>query len=156
MHISFLSNLNQNSPNYDFRQLKHFSEKNYWQRTGIAKTEICQFMDNTDCLYDFCIMSIGWRSNKPIGKQAEFWKCGQVSQKIFGYPYFKLPPGGPVGALRARRGFAAITGPLFPDYIPQRMRGMAMDSGLLRPVPTRCLKIDAFLFLWCIGIHYAL
>ena len=50
-----------------------------------------------------------------------------------------------MGALCARRGFAAITGPLFPDYIPQRMRGMAMDSGLLRHVPTRCLKIDAFL-----------
>ena len=61
-----------------------------------------------------------------------------------------------MGALCARRGLAAITGPLFPDYIPQRMRGMAMDSGLLRPVPTRCLKIDAFLFLWCIEyiMHY--
>ena len=61
-----------------------------------------------------------------------------------------------MGALRPRRGFAAITGPRFPDYIPQRMRGMAMDSGPLRPVPTRCLKVDVFLFLWCIGIHYAL
>ena len=27
-----------------------------------------------------------------------------------------------------------------------------MDCGLLRPVPTGCLKIDAFLFLWCIYI----
>ena len=61
-----------------------------------------------------------------------------------------------MGALRARRGFAAITGPRFPDYIPQRMRGMAIDSGPRRPVPIRCLKIDVFLFLWCIGIHYAL
>ena len=25
--------------------------------------------------------------------------------------------------------FAAITDPRFPDYIPQRMRGMAMNSG---------------------------
>ena len=91
-----------------------------------------------------------WRSSKPIGKQAEFWKWGQVSRKIFGYLYFMLPLAG-----RWAR-FAAITGPLFPDYIPQRMRGMAMDSGLLRPVPTRRLKIDAFLFLWCIGKHYAL
>ena len=57
---------------------------------------------------------------------------------------------------RAGGRASRITGPLFPDYIPQRMRGMAMDSGLLRPVPTRCLKIDAVLFLWCIGIHYAL
>ena len=56
----------------------------------------------------------------------------------------------------ARRGFAAITGPRFPEYIPQQMKGMAMDSSLLGPVPTRCLKIDAFLFRWCIGIHYEL
>ena len=38
----------------------------------------------------------------------------------------------------ARRGFAAIIGPRLPDYIPHRMRGMAMGSGPLRPVPTRC------------------
>ena len=43
-------------------------------------------------------------------------------------------------------GFAAINGPLFPDYIPQRMRGMAMDSVPLRPAPTRCLKIDVIFF----------
>ena len=49
-----------------------------------------------------------------------------------------------------------INGPRFPDYIPQQMRGMAMDSGPLRPVPTRYLKIDVFLFRWCIGIQYAL
>ena len=34
-----------------------------------------------------------------------------------------------MGALRARRGFAAITDPRFPDYIPQRVRGMAVNSG---------------------------
>ena len=38
--------------------------------------------------------SIGWRSSKPIGKQAEFWKWGQVSRKVFEYPYFKLPLAG--------------------------------------------------------------
>ena len=36
--------------------------------------------------------------------------------------------GGSMGALRARRGFTAITDPRFPDYIPQRMRDMAMKS----------------------------
>ena len=46
----------------------------------------------------------------------------------------------------ARRVSAAITGPRFWDYIPQRMRGMATDNGPLRPVPTRCLKFDVFLF----------
>ena len=49
-----------------------------------------------------------------------------------------------MGALRARHGIAAITSPRSPDYIPQRMRGMAMDSGPLMPVPTRRLKIDVF------------
>ena len=44
----------------------------------------------------------------------------------------------------------------FLDYIPQQMRGMAMDSGPLRAVPTRCLKIDLLLFFWCTGILYAL
>ena len=61
-----------------------------------------------------------------------------------------------MGALCARRRFAAITGPRFPDYIPQRMRGMVMDSGPLRAVPRRFIKIGVFLFLWCIGVHYAL
>ena len=36
--------------------------------------------------------------------------------------------GGGGGGLRARRGFAAITGPRFPDYIQQRMRGIAVNS----------------------------
>ena len=57
--------------------------------------------------------------------------------------------------LRARRGFTAITGPRFSVYIRKRMMGMAMDSGSLRPVPTRCPKIDVFSFLLCIRIHYA-
>ena len=61
-----------------------------------------------------------------------------------------------MGALCARRGFAAKTGPLFPDYIPQRMRGMAMDSGLLRPVPTRCPKLTHFCFFGALEyiMHY--
>ena len=49
-----------------------------------------------------------------------------------------------MGALRACRGFTAITGPRFPDYNPQRMRGIAMDSHPLRLVPIRILKIDLF------------
>ena len=40
-----------------------------------------------------------------------------------------FPTGGSLGAVRARRGFAAKTDPRFPDYIPQRMRGIAMYSG---------------------------
>ena len=44
----------------------------------------------------------------------------------------------------------------FPDYILRRMRRMAMDSGPLWPVPTRCLKVDVFLFLWCIRIRCAI
>ena len=34
-----------------------------------------------------------------------------------------------MGALAMRRGFAAIIGPRFPDYIPQLMRDMAVNSG---------------------------
>ena len=41
----------------------------------------------------------------------------------------RIPTGGWVGAHRARRGFAAITDTRFPDYIPQRVRGMAGNSG---------------------------
>ena len=42
------------------------------------------------------------------------------------YKQKEFPTGGSVGACR---GFAAITDPLFPDYFPQRMRGMAVNSG---------------------------
>ena len=54
------------------------------------------------------------------------------------------------------RGFAAITGPRFPDYIPQRMKDMAMDRGPLRPVPTRYLKINVFCFFGTLEyiMHY--
>ena len=45
------------------------------------------------------------------------------------YKAKEFPTGGSVGALRARRAFAAITDPRFPDYIPQRVRGMAVNSG---------------------------
>ena len=31
--------------------------------------------------------------------------------------------------MNLRRGFAAITDPRFPDYIPQRMRVIAENSG---------------------------
>ena len=46
-----------------------------------------------------------------------------------------------MGAPRARR-----TRPRFLDYTQQRMRSMAMDSGPLRPVYTRCLKLTYFCF----------
>ena len=55
-------------------------------------------------------------------------KMRSSKPKNFGIPLFRVAPGEPVGALLARRGFAAITGPRVTDYIPQRMRGMAMDS----------------------------
>ena len=120
--------------------------------TASSLSSLCTLSSET---WYFSYLSL-WKPVSSVAvKQADrqaSWilKWGQVSRKIFGYPYFKLPLAG-----RWAR-FAAITGLLFPDYILQRMRGMAMDSGLLRPVPTRCLTIDAFLFLWCIGIHYAL
>ena len=77
-----------------------------------------------------------------FGLGTSSWK---VSKKILGYPYFKKPLAGR-GAVHARRDFAAITSPRFSDYFPQRMKGMALDSGQLRSVSTRCLKIEVFCF----------
>ena len=71
-------------------------------------------------------------------------KMRSSKPKIFGIPVFEVATGAPVGAFGARRGVAAITGPWFPDYVPQWMRDMAKESGPLRPVPTGCLKIDVF------------
>ena len=93
-------------------------------------------------LYKRVAESSGEQKKTVVFKKADrqasrFLKMRSSKPKMFGVP---------VGALGARRGFASITGPRFSDYFPQRMRGMAMDSRLLRPVPTRFLKIDVFCF----------
>ena len=71
-------------------------------------------------------------------------KTGQNKQKFWRKLYYNVTLAG----LWAR--FAVITGPRLTDYIPQRMRGMGMDSGQLVPSNTICLKIT---FLWGSGLH---
>ena len=60
------------------------------------------------------------------------------------YKAKKISTGGLVGAFCARRGFALITDPRFPYYIPQRMRGMAMNSG-----PQ--LRLNYYSAIWTVG-----
>ena len=92
-------------------------------------------------LVEYVILSNRWRSSKPIVKEAEFWKWSQVSREFSDTRILSC---------------SWWAGGLFPDYIPQRMRSMAMNSGLLRPVPTRCLKLAQFCFFGALEniMHY--